>query len=251
MMKLSAVIITYNEEANIGRCLKSLIPVVDEVVILDSFSKDRTLEIISQHGLNFIQREWTDYSDAKNYANSKATGEFILSIDADEELSPVLQQSILTWKNNPSADAYQINRLTNYCGKWIYHCGWYPEYKVRIFKRGTQWKGLVHEDLVFDNEPKVEKLKGDLYHYSYPTIDSHLKKVLQYSKLTAEKKFKAGKKYTLLWHGILKPWVVFFKKYILQLGVLDGYYGFVISAFTSFFHFLRYIHFRALRKANR
>ena len=251
-MKLSAVIITFNEEKNIGRCIDSLLPVVDEIVILDSYSKDKTLEIITGKGLTYYQREWTDYSDAKNFANAKATGDYILSIDADEELSPALQQSIRQLKAGDPGNAYMVNRLTNYCGKWIYHCGWYPEYKLRIFKReGTQWKGAVHEDLVFANEPEVEKLKGDLYHYSYPTVDSHVKKVMQYARLTAENRYKKGKRYNLLWHGIFKPWIIFFKKYILQLGILDGYYGFVISVLTSFFHFLRYINYRTLKQEDR
>lgn len=253
-MKLSAVIITFNEETNIARCVDSLLPVVDEIIILDSYSKDKTLEIVTGKGLTYYQRAWTDYSDAKNFANAKATGDYIFSIDADEELSPALQQSILKLKANPKADAYayMINRLTNYCGKWIYHCGWYPEYKLRIFKReGTHWKGAVHEDLVFASQPVIEKLKGDLYHYSYPTVDSHVKKVMQYAKLTAENRYKKGKRYNLLWHGIFKPWVIFFKKYILQLGILDGYYGFVISVLTSFFHFLRYINYRMFQQQDK
>ena len=251
-MKLSAVIITFNEEKNIGRCIDSLLPVVDEIIILDSYSKDKTLEIITGKGLNCYQREWTDYSDAKNFANAKATGDYILSIDADEELSPALQQSIRQLKVGNPAKAYMVNRLTNYCGQWIYHCGWYPEYKLRIFKReGTHWKGAVHEDLVFASEPEIEKLKGDLYHYSYPTVDSHVKKVMQYARLTAENRYKKGKRYNLLWHGIFKPWVIFFKKYILQLGILDGYYGFVISVLTSFFHFLRYINYRTFQQEDR
>jgi glycosyltransferase involved in cell wall biosynthesis len=254
MMKLSAVIITFNEETNIARCVDSLLPVVDEIIILDSYSKDKTLEILTGKGLTYYQRAWTDYSDAKNFANAKATGDYIFSIDADEELSPVLQQSILKLKANPKAEAYayMINRLTNYCGKWIYHCGWYPEYKLRIFKReGTYWKGAVHEDLVFASQPVIEKLQGDLYHYSYPTVDSHVKKVMQYAKLTAENRYKKGKRYNLLWHGIFKPWVIFFKKYILQLGILDGYYGFVISVLTSFFHFLRYINYRMFQQQDK
>jgi glycosyltransferase involved in cell wall biosynthesis len=253
-MKLSAVIITFNEETNIARCIDSLLPVADEIIILDSYSKDKTLEIITEKGLTYYQRTWTDYSDAKNFANAKATGDYIFSIDADEELSPALQQSILALKATPKADAYayMINRLTNYCGQWIYHCGWYPEYKLRIFKReGTHWKGAVHEDLVFASKPQIIKLKGDLYHYSYPTVDSHVKKVMQYAKLTAENRYKAGKRYNLLWHGIVKPWVIFFKKYILQLGILDGYYGFVISVLTSFFHFLRYINYRMFQQQDK
>ncbi len=250
-MKLSAVIITFNEESNIGRCIDSLIPVVDEIIIVDSYSTDKTTEIIKSKELTFFQLTWPGYSEAKNYGNSKTTGDFILSIDADEELSPMLQQSILDLKkgNSQHDDAYFINRITNYCGKWIHHCGWYPEYKIRIFKKeGIHWTGTVHEELNLDKKKNIQKLKGDLYHYSYPTIESHLKKTLLYTKLTAEGRYRSGKNYNLVWHGVFKPITIFFKKFILQRGFLDGYYGFLISVITSFSHFLRYAHFRSMKK---
>jgi glycosyltransferase involved in cell wall biosynthesis len=247
-IKLSAVIITYNEEANIGRCIDSLLPVVDEFIILDSFSKDRTIEIIREKSLPIHQRAWAGYSDTKNYANTLVTGDFILSIDADEELSPELQNSIANFKRNPDVDLCELSRLTNYCGKWIRHSGWYPEFKYRIFKRGlTQWKGTIHEELIYPANSSKKKLSGNLNHYSYPTVESHIRKMFVYATLAAEKDLLAGKRYTLLLHGLAKPAFMFVKKYFLQLGLLDGFYGFVIAINSSFERFLRYLKFLELK----
>lgn len=250
MAKLSAVIITFNEAKNIGRCIESLKPVVDEFIILDSLSTDDTCDIIKRHGLTPVQRAWTGYSESKNYANSLTTGDYILSIDADEALSPALQQAILQVKAAPKAEVYEINRLTNYCGHWIRHSGWYPEYKIRLFKKGlTQWAGLIHEELVFNQTSyTTQRLEGDLYHYSYPTIESHIRKIIPYSALAAEKDFKAGKRYRLLTHGLIKPWFMFMKKYFLQAGFLDGFYGFVIAVNSAYERYLRYLRFHELRK---
>ncbi|MBT1686534.1 glycosyltransferase family 2 protein [Dawidia soli] len=249
MATLSVVIITFNEEKNIGRCIESLKPVADEFVILDSLSTDSTCAIIERHGLTPVQRAWTGYSDSKNYANSLTTGDYILSIDADEALSPALQQAILQVKAAPRAEVYEVNRLTNYCGRWIRHSGWYPEYKMRLFKQGlTQWTGLIHEELVFNGAYTSQRLDGDLYHYSYPTIESHIRKIIPYSALAAEKDFNAGKRYRFVTHGLIKPWFMFMKKYFLQAGFLDGFYGFVIAVNSAYERHLRYLRFHELRK---
>jgi glycosyltransferase involved in cell wall biosynthesis len=248
-IKLSAVIITLNEEKNIGRCIDSLMPVADEFIIIDSFSTDKTIDIIKSKGLTTTQRKWEGYSDTKNFANSLCTGDFILSIDADEELSPQLIQSIRAFKQDPTADVLEVNRLTNYCGQWIRHSGWYPEYKTRIFRKGlATWKGSIHEELIFTQPPTSEKLKGDLLHYSYPTIESHFKKVFQYAKLAAEKNRATGKSNNLFIHGLLKPWFMFVRKYFLKLGFLDGFYGFVIAVVSAVERFLRYVYFRQITK---
>jgi glycosyltransferase involved in cell wall biosynthesis len=251
-IKLSAVIITKNEEKNIGRCIDSLATVADEIIIVDSFSTDGTESEVNKRGINLIQHEWMGYSETKNFANAMATGEFILSLDADEVLSEELIQSIDHFKKNP-AEAANVNRLTNYCGKWIKHSGWYPEYKTRIFKKGAAyWDGTIHEELKFSSPPtKVLKLEGDLLHYSYPTVESHLKKMLPYAFLAAKKDFDKGKRYRLLTHGILKPFWMFNRKYFFNLGFLDGFYGFVIAMISSFERLLRYVKFRELQAAHR
>ena len=200
-MKLSAVIITYNEEKNIARCIQSLLPVADEIIVWDSLSTDSTREICIALGAKVFQEAWAGFSESKNKANAKANGEFILSIDADEELSPDLISSVLDFKNRPGVDAAELNRLTNYCGQWIYHGGWYPEYKTRIFRKEiAEWRGNIHEELFFHQKQVVVRLAGHLQHYSFPSIEYHSKKVVAYAALAAAKDFEAGKHYNLIVH---------------------------------------------------
>lgn len=247
-MRLSAVIITFNEEKNIARCIDSLRPVADEIVVLDALSEDRTREILVEKGVVFEQRPWAGFSDSKNYAHKRVTGDYILSIDADEALSPELQQSIMAFKRKPDADILELNRLTNYCGAWIRHGGWYPDYKYRLFRTGlASWQGSVHEQLVFPASSRVIRLKGDIYHYSYPTIESHTRKMFHYASLGAERDFAKGKRMNLLVHGLLKPWFAFFKRYVLRGGMFDGYYGFVIAVNSGFERFIKYARYRELK----
>jgi glycosyltransferase involved in cell wall biosynthesis len=249
VIKFSAVIITWNEETNIGRCVDSLLPVVDEFIILDSFSTDQTLRILEEKGIKTVQRKWAGYSNAKNFANSLATGDFILSIDADEELSPQLRQSILAFKQNPPGEIGILNRLTNYCGQWIRHSGWYPEHKIRIFKKGSaEWQGDIHEDIILQKQTQPTILTGDLYHYSYPTVESHLNKISRYAFLAAKRDFEHGKRYTFLSHALIKPWFMFVRKYFFQQGFRDGFYGFVIAVISAFERFMRFVHFRQILK---
>jgi glycosyltransferase involved in cell wall biosynthesis len=248
-IKISAVIITLNEEKNIARCIDSLLPAVDEVVVLDSFSTDQTLHILHEKGIKAVQRKWAGYSNTKNFANTLVTGDFILSIDADEELSPELRQSILEFKQKPGAEICILNRLTNYCGQWIRHSGWYPEYKIRIFKKGAaKWQGEIHEDLIFQKDTPSQILKGDLYHYSYPTVESHLNKISRYAYLAAQRDVDSGKHYTLLTHALIKPWFMFVRKFFFQQGFRDGFYGFVIAVISAFERFMRFVHFRQIQK---
>ncbi|MEK6565704.1 MAG: glycosyltransferase family 2 protein, partial [Bacteroidota bacterium] len=132
MTRLSVVIITHNEEQNIARCLESIRGVADEIVVVDSFSTDKTRAICQKHGARFIRHKFEGHIEQKNFAMRQAKSPYILSLDADEALSPELRQSILDVKNNWASDGYRINRLTNYCGAWIRHCGWYPDTKLRL-----------------------------------------------------------------------------------------------------------------------
>jgi glycosyltransferase involved in cell wall biosynthesis len=176
MKNISAVIITKNEEANIDRCLRSLAGIADEIIVIDSYSDDETESICRKYNINFIKKEFKDYSSSKNFGNSLANYSYILSIDADEALSEELRTSIKANKNNLTADGYFFNRKTNYYGQWINHCGWYPDTKLRLWKKekGT-WKGIVHEQLKYKGT-NTKGLGGDLLHYSYPSIQSHVKK---------------------------------------------------------------------------
>jgi len=190
MNRISAVIITQNESRNIGRCLVSLKDIADEVVVVDSGSTDDTESICREMGATFQHHDWEGYSGQKNYAETLATGEWILSIDADEALSDELRESLLLLKTSKAAadTVYSFCRLTNYCGTWIKHCGWYPDEKIRLWRKGIcEWDGVVHEELKFHTPVKRQHLNGDLLHYSYYSVEEHAARQVRYATLAAEK----------------------------------------------------------------
>ena len=250
MLKLSAVIITYNEENNIERCLRSLRQVADEIVIVDSFSSDRTVEICKKYGAKIYERRWQGYSHTKNFGNQMAAYNQILSIDADEVLSPELEASILHMKANSLPGIYSFNRKTNYCGKWIHHCGWYPDVKIRFFDRTfARWEGeYVHEELSFKRSLAVRHLKGDLLHYSFESLGDHLQRVNKYSDLAASElleRDKGGAGFRMVFSPLSK----FLKLYFLKKGFLDGFYGFCICAISAFDVLIRYAKVIHLRRS--
>lgn len=240
MESISAVIITHNEEVNLPNCLNSLQAFADEIIVVDSFSTDSTPELCKKRGLGFYQKAWTGYSDAKNYGNSLATGSFIFSIDADEVVSEELRASILGVKKSPAADVYTMNRLTNYCGQWIRHGGWYPDRKIRLWRReSVVWEGDVHEKAVVQPGSLKGHLRGDLLHYSIPTEEIHLRQIIKYSEIWAREAFSKGKKtnYLTLFG---KPAARFLNMYILKAGFLDGPAGFTIARRSAYGMFLRH-----------
>ncbi len=247
-VKLSAVVITYNEEDNIGRCLESLMDTVDEIVVVDSYSSDATPEICKEKGVNFLQHPFEGHIEQKNYALSCATSDYVLSLDADEALSETLMQSIQAAKKNWHADGYWVNRLTNYCGKWIRHCGWYPDRKIRMWdRRKGHWGGVnPHDHVVMAMNSRMHHLRGDLLHYSYPTIRDHISQINSFSDIAAREAFERGRQPNLVLDICLNPLLTFFKKYFLKLGVLDGYEGFVIAISSAYGKFLKYIKLREL-----
>jgi len=249
-LKISAVIITYNEEANIERCLDSLEGTADEVLVVDSFSSDRTADICKSKGVDFIQHPFDGHIEQKNYALSCASNDYVLSLDADEALSQKLSQSIQAAKQNWTEDGYSVNRLTNYCGKWIRHCGWYPDTKIRLWDRSKgHWGGVnPHDHVVMDEPIRIRHLSGDLLHYSYPTIRDHISQINSFSDIAARAAFEKGRQSNLALDICLNPTLTFFKKYFLKLGLLDGYEGFVISISTAYGKFLKYIKLRELEK---
>ncbi|MDL2227720.1 glycosyltransferase family 2 protein [Bacteroidales bacterium OttesenSCG-928-K03] len=246
-MYISAVIITKNEERNIERCIKSLLDVVDEIVVVDSFSTDNTKNICLQYDVKFECKEWAGYAEQKNYANSIASNDMILSIDADEELSEELKESILEIKSsNIDNVVFKFKRLNNYCGKWIKHGAWYPDTKIRIFNRKTTyWKDTkVHEILNYGNT-KVIMLKGDLLHYPFLTIEEHIATANKYSTLRAQYNFECGKRKTYC-SFLLSAISKFIMDFILKGGFLDGYYGFTIYKITVWEKYLQYAKLKEL-----
>ncbi len=245
MASLSAVIITLNEEKNIGRCLVSLRDVADEIIVVDSFSSDRTKIICKEYGAVFIEKEWKGYIWQKNFANEFATNEWILSVDADEALSDSLKHSILKVKDQADHDAYTLNRITNYCGQWIKHCGWYPDTKLRLFKKSKgKWAGYkIHEYIEMQEGSSEGHLDGDLLHYSYYSISDHMRQANHFSNIAAEALYDNKKK-----AGIIKlffaPIFRFIRDYFFKLGFMDGFYGFVICQISAHAVFLKYIKLR-------
>lgn len=251
MIKLSAVIITYNEEEKIERCLTSLQEVVDEIVVVDSFSTDQTEQICKKFKVKFISQEFLGYKEQKNFAITQASYDHILSLDADEALSPELQKSMIALKTNWTKDGYFINRFNNYCGQWIKYSDWYPDKKLRVFVKGKgEWKGINPHDSYQLYTPKnAGKLKGDILHWNYKTYSDHNLQTEKFSTISAQSYYKMGKK-APFWKIIMNPAWAFFKAYILRLGFLDGLNGLIISVQTANITFLKYIKLRELRQSD-
>jgi glycosyltransferase involved in cell wall biosynthesis len=241
--KISAVIITFNEEKNIERCLLSLIGVADEIIVVDSYSTDKTEEICSKYAVRFIKNPFEGHIQQKNYAMNQASYSYVLSLDADEALDEKLKKSILSIKSSLEYySAYSFNRLTNYCGQWIKHCGWYPDKKIRLWdKTKGKWGGINPHDSVIMNVEKnqIYHLKGDLFHYSYYSVEEHRLQSIKFAQISAKADFERGKKTNLIvvW---LKPIFKFFSDYFIRLGFLDGYYGFIICKISAHAKYLKY-----------
>ncbi len=241
MEKLSVVIITFNEELNIARCLDSVTGVADEIIVVDSYSTDMTEEICKKYDVTFIKQEFLGYIEQKTFALQFANNDYVLSLDADEALSSELQDSILNIKSGFEASGYKMNRLTNYCGTWIKHCGWYPDTKLRIFNKNLgSWGGInPHDEFFFKKKEPVTHLSGDLLHYSYYTINDHHKQVERFTDIAAQAYFDNGKRSSLvkLW---LSPVVKFIRDYLFLLGFMDGRAGFRICYISAGATYLKY-----------
>ena len=216
MVKISLVIITFNEGKKIGRCIKSAKGIADEVVVVDSYSTDDTRSVCVSHGATFIEHGFEGFTKQKNFAVAQASHDFILALDADEYLSSELKESIMRAKTNWSADAYKMNRLNSYAGKWIKSCGWYPDTKIRLWDRrkGSWQGGLVHEVVVMKENSRIEKLTGDLLHEAYENASQLIQKMQQqYADLFARE--NVHKKNVSTIKILYKSVVSFFKSYFL------------------------------------
>jgi len=249
MESLSVVIITFNEEKNIGRCLESVKDVADEIVVVDSFSTDRTTAICLEHHARVIQHPFDGYIEQKNFAITQVTHSLVLSLDADEALSPELKSSILREKENRRHSIYRMNRLTNYCGTWIRHGSWYPDRKIRLFIRGTgKWGGRnPHDQYEPIDNSSIGFLQGDILHYSYYSIEGHRKQAEKFALIGAKSSFEAGVKPSGI-RLLIRPAFRFFRDYILLGGFLDGSSGFRIARMSAQATFWKYSELNKLWK---
>lgn len=237
---VSACIITLNEEDNIARCLGSL-DFVDEIILVDSGSTDRTLEIARSYNAKIYHRDFDNYINQKNYATSLAKHHWVLSLDADEEISPSLKTELQSLRPTDLSEVagFAIPRLTYYLKQWIHHCGWYPNRQTRLFDRNRgKFSGmLVHETVHL--EGKEMELQSPIHHYSYKTISDHLSFIDRYSTLFAMERFRKGKRSGVC-KAIAKSFYKFWWMYIFRLGFLDGKVGLVVCILGSYYNFLKY-----------
>ncbi len=240
-VQLSVVIITFNEERNIARCLESVREIADDTVVIDSFSTDKTEEICNEFNVRFIQHAFEGHIQQKNFAITQAQYPYILSLDADEALDKVLIQSIKAVKASWPADGYELNRLTNYCGSWIKHGGWYPDRKLRLWdSRQGKWVGTnPHDRYEMAASSKIIRLKGDILHYSYYSIEDHLKQI-NYFTTIACRELQAKGRYPGLWPLLVKPPFKFMQMYFLRFGWRDGFAGFCVAMLSAYAVFAKY-----------
>ncbi len=225
---ISAIILTYNEQDHIARCIKSLMDVADQVLVVDSNSTDNTVAICNQLGVTVLSTVWEGYSKTKNHGNQQAKYDMILSIDADEELTKELIASIVAQKTIGfnANEVYKFHRLNNYCGQWIRHAGWYPDTKVRIFNRqNTHWEGDVHEHLVHITPVQEKLLSGDILHYSIKDKADHIARIKKYNLL--------ARKYPNRLVAFLSAVSTFVKLYIVKRGFLDGKLGYQLCIISA------------------
>ncbi len=236
---LSAVIITLNEQEHIQACLDSIADTVDEIVVVDSYSTDATPEICRRHPkVVFFQHPFDDYSSQRNRAMQYASSQWILIIDADERLSAELSRSILDFlSSDPGVSGAKFPRLTPYMQRDIRHCGWYPNQRYRIWKKGAaHYEGAIHERVILQG--KGVSLKGDLLHYTVKDLSDHANNVNKFSSIAALDRYNKQKKFSLL-RLVFKPAGKFVETYLVRLGLLDGLQGFIIAVVSSYYSFLR------------
>jgi len=238
-MKITATIITLDEERNIQRAIESL-RCADEILIVDSGSVDRTVELAEKLGVRVIEAGWRGYSGQKNWAAEQASHDWILSLDADEALSEALEAEIWNLKKNgPRADAYTMPRLAQYLGRWILHSGWYPDRKVRLYNRHkATWMGdFVHESVQVAG--RLGHLHANILHFTCDSLSEHVKTLERYTTLAAQE--LAARKTPIGWARLIfDPLWTFARTYFLKLGFLDGLEGLIIAYMAAFYTFLKY-----------
>ena len=240
-MKITATIVTLNEEHNIARAIESL-RCVDEIVVVDSGSTDRTREVAARLGARVTKEPWRGYAAQKNFAATLASHDWILSIDADEAVTEELEAEILLLKKDaPRCHAYTMPRLAQYLGRWIHHSGWYPDRKIRLYLRTrAEWYGsFVHESVRLTGEGIPGELHGNLLHFTCNSLSAHLKTLDRYTTLAADELASRGKRPGMARILLDPPWT-FFRTFIVRRGFLDGMHGFVIAWMAALYTFLKY-----------
>ncbi|MBR06377.1 MAG: glycosyl transferase [Rickettsiales bacterium] len=252
-MKVSGVVITYNEAQHIESCIRALQQVTDEIIVVDSFSGDNTPEICMNLGVKFFTHRYEGQVEQKNYALTLTSYEIVLSVDGDEVLSDKLINSINIEKSQGfPCEGYELNRLTNYAGHWIKHGGWYPDWKLRLWHKSKgSWQGQnPHDRVILYEDVKSKRLKGDILHYAFESVREHQSRMENYATIGAQSMFSSGKKANraLL---LLSPAWKFVRDYLVKRGFLDGKYGFVIARLSAKSKYLKYKKLLALQQENR
>ena len=246
---LTVTVVTLNEESNLRRCLSSLDGLADEIVVVDSGSTDGTRAVADEFGAAWHHQDWQGFRDQKNFALAKSTQPWVLCLDADEELSSELREQISGFlKSDSAASGASFPRLSQFLGRWIRHGDWYPDRKLRLFRRE---KGRFVGEPGHDNvevDGAIERLSADLLHYSYPTVNSFIEKLNGFSDAFLAKEQSAGKSWSLV-QNVTRPWWRFFRGYILRRGFLDGFPGYWIAKATAFSAFVRHSRLYELEKA--
>jgi len=242
-MKLSVVIIALNEEDRIEEALESCSGIADEIVVIDGYSTDKTVEIAEKYGAKIYMNPFSDFGSQKNFALDKAKNQWVLNLDADERVSGTLEKEIRHLKQKPDneidADGFLIKRKTFYLGRWIKHSGWYPDRKLRLFRKDkSRWQGRIHEGLIL--EGKTGKIAGDILHFTYRNITDHINRLNRYSHMQAEDIARKKKKLLYL-RALLLPPITFIRFYLWKLGILDGLPGLVIALVSSWATAMKYL----------
>lgn len=245
-LPISLIVITLNEERNIERCIRS-VPFASDVVVVDSGSQDRTCEIASSLGARVLEKAWMGFGPQKKFATEQARHDWILSLDADEVLSPELAKEIQDrFSTFDPKTGFEMPRKSWHLGRWIQHGGWYPDYQLRFYnRRFSQWPdAMIHERVQAE---KVERLQNPLLHYVFVDLADQVNTNNRYSSLLAEKDWQAGKRFSFF-KLLIKPWTKFMETYFLKLGFLDGLAGFLISVSAAYSIFLRWAKLNELQR---
>jgi glycosyltransferase involved in cell wall biosynthesis len=248
--KISGVIITYNEERKIASCINSLKQVCEEILVVDSLSEDNTVDIAIKSGATVISQAFLGYIEQKNFAADQAKYPYILSLDADEELSDKLRDFLMREKARGLHDAYSFPRLNNLYGKWMRHGQWYPDRKIRLWKKSIgHWGGMnPHDKVILDSQLEPKKVRYPILHYAYDKVGDHIIQTNKFAHIYAQAAHLQGRKSRVFTDIVVGPFFKFFKSYFLKLGFLDGYYGFVASYNAAILNYYKYVYLREFNR---